>query len=123
MFAVAFDIRRKTERWDDDFDRVASLKPRFEAINGFINVNRLAGGQIDRRPLSLPFRRDEAAVDARCEHGGHRAVPGSGLSEIVRDYRPRVGEIARKRFHCPEAGSFVWITSPSASIRRRQPDL
>ena len=40
MFAVIFEVQPKPERWNDYLDLAKQLKPKLEAIDGFIDNER-----------------------------------------------------------------------------------
>ncbi len=42
MFAVIFEVYPKKERWDDYLSLAKQLKPKLEAIDGFIDNERFA---------------------------------------------------------------------------------
>ena len=93
MFVVMFEVRPKPERRDDYLALAARLRPELEAIDGFLSVERFPRVGRPGELLSFSLWRDQAAVIAWREHGGHRLVQTMGRSEIFSDYRLRVGEI------------------------------
>jgi heme-degrading monooxygenase HmoA len=80
MFAVIFEVQPKKERWDDYLDLAKQLKPKLEAIDGFIDNERFKSKRDDGRLLSLSTWRDEK-------------VQEKGRFEVFEDYHLRVGEI------------------------------
>jgi heme-degrading monooxygenase HmoA len=54
MFAVIFEVQPKPERWDDYLGLAKELKPKLEAIDGFIDNERFEsaprGGYCRSRP-------------------------------------------------------------------------
>lgn len=93
MFAVIFEVRPRKERWNDYLDLARHLKPKLEAIDGFIDNDRFRSKLDERRLLSLSTWRDEKAVVRWRSHGEHHAVQEKGRFEVFEDYRLRVGEI------------------------------
>jgi heme-degrading monooxygenase HmoA len=93
MFAVIFLVEPKTEHWNDYLDLAKFLKPKLEAVDGFIANERFASLRMRGRLLSLSTWRDEKAVVRWRTQGEHHGVQEKGRSEIFADYRLRVGEI------------------------------
>src|SRR5215469_9982664 len=93
MFAVIFEVQPKKERFDDYLALAKALKPKLEAIDGFIDIDRLASQRTAGRLLSLSIWRDEKAVIRWRTHAEHHAVQERGRFEVFEDYRLRVGEI------------------------------
>jgi heme-degrading monooxygenase HmoA len=93
MFAVIFLVEPKAERWSDYLDLAKFLKPRLEAVDGFIDNERFTSLRTRGRLLSLSTWRDEKAVVRWRTHGEHHGVQEKGRFEIFADYRLRVGEI------------------------------
>jgi len=93
MFAVIFEVEPKPERFDDYLGLAKQLKPRLEAIDGFIDNERFESKRRKGRLLSLSIWRDEKAVVRWRSHGEHHGVQEKGRFEIFADYHLRVGEI------------------------------
>ncbi len=93
MFIVIFEVQPKAERWDDYLDLAKQLKPKLEAIDGFIDNERFKSKQDERRVLSLSTWRDEKAVIRWRTHEEHHGVQEKGRFEVFEDYHLRVGEI------------------------------
>jgi heme-degrading monooxygenase HmoA len=93
MFAVIFLVQPKPERWNDYLDLAKLLKPRLEAVDGFIDNERFASLRTQGRLLSLSTWRDEKAVVRWRTHREHHGVQEQGRFEIFADYHLRVGEI------------------------------
>lgn len=62
MFVVIFEVQPKPARWNDYLDLAKYLKPKLEAIDGFIANERFASQRTEGRLLSLSTWRDEKAV-------------------------------------------------------------
>jgi len=93
MFAVIFEVQPRKERFDDYLALAKSLKPKLEAIEGFIDVDRFASARTPGRVLSLSIWRDEKAVIRWRTQAEHHAAQERGRFEVFEDYRLRVGEI------------------------------
>src|ERR1700732_3570760 len=93
MFAVIFEVQPKQERWNDYLDLAKYLKPKLEAIDGFIDNERFESKRQKGRLLSLSTWRDEKAVVRWRTQGEHHGVHEKGRFEIFEDYHLRVGEI------------------------------
>src|SRR5215813_6799921 len=93
MFAVIFEVQPKRERWDDYLALAKQLKPKLEAIDGFIDNERFRSRRTEGRLLSLSTWRDEKAVVRWRTHGEHHGVQEKGRFEVFGDYHLRVGEV------------------------------
>lgn len=93
MFVVIFVVHPKKERWDDYLRLAKHLKPKLEAIEGFIDNERFGSKRTEGTILSLSTWRDEKAVVRWRTHGEHHVVQEKGRSEVFEDYHLRVGEI------------------------------
>jgi heme-degrading monooxygenase HmoA len=93
MFAVIFLVEPKSERWNDYLDLAKFLKPKLEAVDGFIDNERFASLRTQGRLLSLSTWRDEKAVVRWRTQAEHHGVQEKGRFEIFADYRLCVGEI------------------------------
>jgi heme-degrading monooxygenase HmoA len=140
MFAVIFEVQPKTERWDDYLGLAKELKPKLEAIDGFIDNERFKSRRDEGRVLSLSTWRDEKAVIRWRTQADHHGVQEKGRFEIFQDYHLRVGEITsdteapkglpvqQARFDETEIGSakmatITEITLSENSPLRAKPDL
>jgi len=102
MFVVIFEVQPKRERWDDYLDLAKELRPKLEAIDGFIDNELFQSQRTEGRLLSLSTWRDEKAVVRWRTQGEHHAVQEKGRFEIFEDYRIRVGEVTEDS--APPAG-------------------
>jgi heme-degrading monooxygenase HmoA len=93
MFAVIFMVQPKPERWSDYLELAKYLKPRLEAIDGFIDNERFESKRTKGRLLSLSTWRDEKSVVRWRTQGEHHAVQARGRFEIFEDYHLSVGQI------------------------------
>jgi heme-degrading monooxygenase HmoA len=93
MFAVIFEVQPKPDRFDDYLSLAKFLKPKLEAIDGFIDNERFGSARTKGRVLSLSIWRDEKAVIRWRTLGVHHEVQEKGRSEVFEDYHLRVGEI------------------------------
>ena len=93
MFVVIFEVQPKKERWDDYLALAQQLRPKLEAIDGFIAIERFKSLRMEGKLLSLSIWRDEKAVIRWRTHGEHHDVQRKGRFEVFQDYHLRVGEI------------------------------
>src|SRR4030081_686509 len=93
MFVVIFEVQPKPERWEDYLGLAKQLKPKLEAIDGFIDNERFESKRTKGRLLSLSTWRDEKSVVRWRTQGEHHGVQEKGRFEIFEDYQLRVGEI------------------------------
>jgi heme-degrading monooxygenase HmoA len=139
VFAVIFEVQPKEERFDDYLALAKQLKPKLEAIDGFIDNDRFRSRRTPALLLSLSTWRDEKAVIRWRTHGEHHGVQEKGRFEIFRDYHLRVGEIVadnappeglavvQQRFDETSVGSGKAVTvselTPNASDKPASADL
>jgi heme-degrading monooxygenase HmoA len=95
MIAVIFEVEPREGMLEPYLDIAAELKPRLEAIDGFISVERFASLTTPGKYVSLSFWRDEAAVIEWRRQGHHRRAQHKGRSEIFAGYRLRVAHVMR----------------------------
>jgi heme-degrading monooxygenase HmoA len=93
MFAVVFEVRPKPERREEYLALARFLKPRLEAVDGFIDNERFASRRRPGLVLSLSTWRDEKALIRWRTQADHHAVQEKGRFEVFEDYRLRVGEV------------------------------
>jgi len=93
VFVVIFEVQPKKERWTDYLDLARYLRPKLEAIDGFIDNERFASKRTEGRLLSLSTWRDEKAVIRWRTQAEHHRVQEKGRCEIFEDYKLRVGEV------------------------------
>jgi len=93
MFAVIFEVTPKKARWDDYLGLAKFLKPKLEAIDGFIDNERFRSKRVEGRLLSLSTWRDEKAVIRWRTQEQHHGVQEKGRFEVFEDYHLRVGEV------------------------------
>jgi heme-degrading monooxygenase HmoA len=122
MFAVIFEVQPKADRLDEYLDLAKQLKPKLEAIEGFIDNERFGSKRTNGRLLSLSTWRDEKAVVRWRTHAEHHGVQEKGRGEVLEDYHLRVGEvtadthpargmaIAQQRFDETEIGDAKVVT-------------
>jgi len=85
MFAVIFEVRPKQERWDDYLGLAQQLRPKLEAIDGFIANERFKSLSADGKLLSLSIWRDEKSVIRW--RGECRAGPPADRTQASRCHR------------------------------------
>jgi heme-degrading monooxygenase HmoA len=93
MFVVIFEVKPKPDRWDDYLALAKQLRPKLEAIDGFIDNERFESKRDKGRLLSLSTWRDEKSVVRWRTHGEHHDVQGKGRFEVFEDYHLRVGQV------------------------------
>jgi heme-degrading monooxygenase HmoA len=140
MFAVIFEVTPRKERWDDYLGLAKYLKPKLEAIDGFIDNERYSSKRTEGRLLSLSTWRDEKAVIRWRTQEQHHGVQEKGRFEIFEDYHLRVGEITgdtappnglavtQKRYDETEIGeartvTITELTPAEGSTLGARPDL
>jgi heme-degrading monooxygenase HmoA len=93
MFAVIFLVQPKTERWSDYLDLAKLLRPKLEATDGFIEIERFESRRQKGRLLSLSTWCDEKALIRWRVQSEHHGAQEKGRLEIFESYRLWVGEI------------------------------
>src|SRR5215472_12623216 len=122
MFAVIFELQPKQEKFDEYLKLAKYLRPKLEAIDGFIDIDRFASKRAKGRVLSLSTWRDEKAIVRWRTQAEHHAVQEKGRFDVFEDYHLRVGEITadtaapkglvlqEQRFDATEAGEAKIVT-------------
>jgi heme-degrading monooxygenase HmoA len=122
MFAVIFEVTPKPEKFNEYLDLAKFLKPKIEAIDGFIDNDRLESKRTKGRILSLSTWADEKAVIRWRTQSDHHGVQEKGRFEVFEDYHLRVGEItadtappnglavSEQRFDTTEVGEAKVVT-------------
>ncbi len=95
MIAVFFEVEPADGRRQTYLDIAASLKPRLEAIEGFVSIERFESLSVPGKVLSLSFWRDEAAVAQWRGLDEHRAAQTAGRGGVFAGYRLRVAGVLR----------------------------
>ncbi len=95
MIAVIFEVQPEAGRRAAYLDLATALRPRLEAIDGFIAIERFESLATPGKILSLSFWRDEAAVAEWRSMDVHSAAQVAGRAQIFSDYRLRVAVVAR----------------------------
>jgi heme-degrading monooxygenase HmoA len=133
MFAVIFEVEPRPERFDEYLDIAKRLRPKLDAIDGFIDIDRLESRRTRGRLLSFSTWRNEKAVIRWRIQAEHHAAQEQGRLEIFSDYRLRVGEVTtdtaaasdvalgQERFDETEVGDakVVTVTDIVANAERR----
>lgn len=123
MFAVAFEVLPSESGYQRYLDLAAELRPKLDAIDGFLAIERFASMSDPGWILSLSFWRDEAALVAWRRDGEHHAAQTQGRQGIFSDYRLRVlrilddddGDVGRE--HREQAQLGLW-EYPDARLAR-----
>jgi heme-degrading monooxygenase HmoA len=95
MIAVLFEVEPAPGRRDDYLAEAAELRPRLEAIDGFLSIERFESLTRPGKILSLSFFRDEAAVAAWRNDERHRLAQRMGRAGLFAGYRLRVAAVLR----------------------------
>jgi heme-degrading monooxygenase HmoA len=95
MIAVIFEVEPRPGRREAYLELAADLKPRLEAIDGFVSIERFESLASEGKILSLSFWRDEAAVAEWRRLEDHRRAQTAGRNGIFADYRLRVASVLR----------------------------
>jgi heme-degrading monooxygenase HmoA len=95
MIAVIFEVEPADGRREAYLDLAARLKPRLEAVDGFVSIERFESLSNPGKILSLSIWCDEAAVAAWRAEGEHRAAQVAGRGGVFADYRLRVAHVIR----------------------------
>ena len=95
MIAVIFEVELAEGRRQSYLDIAASLKPRLEAMEGFVSIERFESLSVPGKILSLSFWRDEAAVAQWRGLDEHRAAQTAGRGGVFAGYRLRVAGVLR----------------------------
>src|ERR671935_314340 len=131
MFAVIFEVQPKPDKFDDYLDLAKFLKPKLEAIEGFIDNERFESKRSKGRVLSLSTWADEKAVIRWRTQGEHHGVQEKGRFEVFEDYHLRVGEITadtgppkgtavrEQRFDATEIGKAKVVTITELEPREK----
>jgi heme-degrading monooxygenase HmoA len=93
MFLAIFEIRPKTERFNDYLALAKRLRPILEKVDGFVENERF---ESRRRPgwiLSLSTWRDEKSMVRWRTTGVHHIIQQQGRTEIFEDYHLRIGDV------------------------------
>lgn len=95
MIAVIFEVEPRPGRRQDYLDIAAALRPRLDASDGFVSIERFESLTTPGKLLSLSVWRDEAAVAAWRGLDAHRRAQAAGRGEVFADYRLRVAAVLR----------------------------
>jgi heme-degrading monooxygenase HmoA len=95
VIAVIFEVQPQAGHAPRYFEIAASMRAELERIDGFVSVERFESLTTPGKFLSLSFWRDEAAVRAWRNHGGHRAGQREGREAVFAGYRIRVAQVLR----------------------------
>jgi heme-degrading monooxygenase HmoA len=95
MHAVIFEVWPKEEGRQEYLDIAAALRPRLEAIDGFVSIERFESLTENGKILSLSFWRDDAAIAEWRRVEAHRMAQAKGRGELFADYRLRIAAVVR----------------------------
>jgi heme-degrading monooxygenase HmoA len=95
MIAVIFEVEPHADRASRYFELAAAMRADLERIDGFVSVERFESLTQRGKFLSLSFWRDEQALHAWRNQGGHRAGQQEGRDTVFAGYRIRVAHVLR----------------------------
>ncbi len=95
MIAVIFEVEPAPGQLLAYLDIAAALRPRLDAIDGFLSIERFESLTRPGRILSLSFWRDEAAIQEWRRLEDHRDAQSAGRAGMFTDYRIRVASVIR----------------------------
>ncbi|MGH8809692.1 MAG: antibiotic biosynthesis monooxygenase family protein [Noviherbaspirillum sp.] len=90
MFAVIFEVLPSETGYQRYLDIAAALRPKLDAIEGFVSIERFRSISNPGWILSLSFWRDQTALVRWRGDGEHHAAQSEGRLAIFTDYRIRV---------------------------------
>ena len=94
MFAVIFEVEPREDGRDAYLELAGQLKPKLEAMDGFIANERFAARRGGRRLLlSLSIWRDEKSLIRWRAQEDHHRVQRKGRARVFADYRIRASEV------------------------------
>jgi heme-degrading monooxygenase HmoA len=95
MIAVIFEVVPHPEHRQTYLDVAAALKPKLEAMDGFISIERFQSLTTPEKVLSLSFWRDDEAVAEWRRVEEHRSAQAVGRNKLFQDYRLRIAAVFR----------------------------
>jgi heme-degrading monooxygenase HmoA len=95
MHAVIFEVWPKDEGRQEYLEIAAALRPRLEAIDGFVSIERFESLSEKGKILSLSFWRDDAAIAEWRRVEAHRMAQAKGRGDLFRNYRLRIAAVIR----------------------------
>jgi heme-degrading monooxygenase HmoA len=93
MFLAIFEVHPKAERFDEYLALAKRLRPTLEKIGGFVDNERFQSKGRGGWVLSLSTWRDEKSMVRWRTTGVHHIAQKQGRSEILQDYRLRIGDV------------------------------
>ena len=93
MIALFFEVLPKPSQEATYLQMAAALKPALEASGGLLFLDRSRSFARPGWVLSHQFWHDEAAMVRWRANGAHYRVQACGRSDILADYRLRVGQV------------------------------
>jgi heme-degrading monooxygenase HmoA len=95
MIAVIFEVVPHPEHRQTYLDIASALKPKLEAMDGFISIERFQSLTTPEKVLSLSFWRDDEAVAEWRRVEEHRSAQALGRNKLFQDYRLRIAAVFR----------------------------
>jgi heme-degrading monooxygenase HmoA len=93
MFSVIFEVKPRSERFDEYLNLAKELKPLLESIDGFVDNERFESKRKQGWILSHSSWRDEKSVVRWRTQGRHHEVQERGREAVFDDYHLRVGDV------------------------------
>ena len=85
-------VTPRPDRWDDYLALAKQLRPKLEAIDGFIDNNRYASLTREGWLLSLSSWRDEKSLIRWRSQETHHKIMQAARDRVFSDYRLRIGQ-------------------------------
>lgn len=95
MIAVIFEVYPAKGKIDEYLEIATHLKPILEKIDGFISIERFSSLAEEGKVLSLPFWKDEEAINEWRNQEVHRRAQEKGRGGVFSNYRLRVANVSR----------------------------
>ena len=95
MIAVIFEVWPDPELRETYLDMAAAMRSEFEAIDGFVSVERFESLTEPGKLLSLSVWRNEAALAEWRNRDSHRKAQAHGRKSLFTNYRLRVAGMIR----------------------------
>lgn len=104
MIGVIFEVWPKPGHREDYLQLAQQLKPKLQALEGFISVERFESLSEPGKILSLSFFENEEAIKQWRDFEQHREAQNLGREYYFSDYRIRVLTVLRDHaLHAPPA--------------------
>jgi heme-degrading monooxygenase HmoA len=95
VFSVIFEVRPRSDQWEEYLRTAKMLRPELERVDGFVDNIRYRSLTREGWILSLSGWRDEKAVVRWRTRMRHHEAQEKGRTEILSGYHLRVGQVTR----------------------------